>query len=276
MFAYLKRRPLISICVPAYKSQNTIQETLLSATRQTIDDVEIIVSNDGGHRTIELEEFETNPKIRLFQNNRRFGWVGNSNFVLSKARGKFFMILPHDDVLDPEYAEECISVLEQNKDVFAAYSDIKTERSTLCATEIIGSIEERIIDVMRNRYNGFSYRAVMPRNSKYWPNLRLRPNLPTDFCVDTTWILQQACFGELRKVAKPLYWKRSHERSTGKTWRNLSRAELDSAWRRHCTQMGEIAAVRLDNAELVSNLVSHRLDPNLVKEAPDYLKRAML
>lgn len=275
LFAFLKRRPLISVCVPAYKSQDTIRETLLSALCQTVDDMEIVVSNDGGYPTPELESLAAHPKVRYFETERRLGWVKNSNFALSNARGKFFMILPHDDVLRPQYVEECVNILERNRDVFAAYSDIEVDQGVVLASEVAGSVEERIIEVMRNRYNGFSYRAVMPRHPKNWRNLQLKPNRPSDFCVDTTWILQQACFGELRKVARPLYWKRINERNTHKAWTKLPQTDLIGAWQEHCRQMGDIAASRLDNTELVSELVSHRLDARRVSETPAYLKAAM-
>ena len=44
-FAFLRRRPLVSICIPAYQSQAFIAKTLDSALAQTVQDIEIMLKN---------------------------------------------------------------------------------------------------------------------------------------------------------------------------------------------------------------------------------------
>ena len=138
MLTFLRKKPLVSICVPAYKSQDFIQDTIQSALDQTVDDVEIIISNDGGHITPNIERFRKNRNIKIFNLSKRNGWVANSNFVLSQARGEYFMILPHDDLLRPQYLEACLDVLRKDQDVFAAYSDIEHKRGIVRVSEARG------------------------------------------------------------------------------------------------------------------------------------------
>ncbi|MFQ6547356.1 glycosyltransferase family 2 protein [Aestuariibius sp. 2305UL40-4] len=272
MIPFLKPRPLVSVCIPAYRSQDFIRETVQSALDQTVSDIEIIISNDGGHPTPDLRPFRSHPNVRIYEQRRRQGWVRNSNLALSKARGAFFMILPHDDLLRPTYLEECLRILEEDDAVFGAYSDIGRDGGLMIASEVPGTVEARMIHVMQNLYNGYSYRALMRRRPRDWAGLRLTPNPPSDFCVDTTWILQQAALGELRKVPRPLYWKRIHDRNTHTQWRTLPGHMLAAAWRRQCLQMGKIALRATGDAELVAELVAHRLDPRNVAEAPAHLK----
>jgi hypothetical protein len=89
-------------------------------------------------------------------------------------------------------------------------------------------------------------------------------------------MLQQACGGELRKVDKPLYWKNFGDHNTHVKWRDIPQEQLRTAWHSHCQQMGKIATRRIGNSDLVTELVTHRLDARRVREMPKYLKDAML
>lgn len=275
MPAVTRHQPLVSICIPAYRSEAFIAATVRSALNQTVDDIEIIISNDGGHPTPALDAFREHPQIRIHTPPAQLGWVANSNFVLGKATGQFFMLLPHDDLLAPTFVEACLHILVKAPDCFAAYSDIGTERGLLRATEVRGTITERVRHVMCNLYGGYSYRALMRRCPQDWSLLELMPNAPTDFAVDSLWIMQQARFGELRRIPEALYWKSFPETSTHARWAHIPPAQLLDAWRNHCLQMGRIAGILVADEALVSAMVKHRLDARLVHDAPNYLKALM-
>jgi hypothetical protein len=125
---------------------------------------------------------------------------------------------------------------------------------------------------MCNLYNGYSYRALMRRQPEHWDRLRMLPNPPTNFCADSTWILQQASFGELRRVPLNLYWKGQPPTSVHAKWPRIPPRQLHEAWTRHCTQMGQIARTMVSDAALIAELVAHRLDARRVAEAPGFLK----
>jgi glycosyltransferase involved in cell wall biosynthesis len=275
MAGLVKGLPLVSICIPAYRSQTFIRQTIESALDQTVDDIEIIVSNDGGLAMKDLDQYRSHQKVRVIEQQTRLGWVRNTNAVVAEARGAHFMILPHDDVLRPQYVESCLGLLRDDPEVFAAYSDIETDTGVMEATEVIGSVFDRITKVMCDLYNGYSFRAVMRRHPDQLQQLQLQPNPPTDFCADTTWMLQQASFGALRKVDKPLYWKRFHSQSTHASWEALPPRKMLGAWRKHCVQMGDIASYWIDDNAYITDLVAHRKDPRRVHEAPHYLKTAI-
>lgn len=268
------RPALVSLCVPAYRSEAFIAETLTSALSQTVGDVEVIVSNDGGHPTPVLNAFASDERVHLFQQQDRLGWVANCNFVLAQARGDYVMILPHDDILRPRYLEACLTALENAPEAAAAYSDIETEHGNMQASEALGPLEDRLVHVMKHLHSAFSFRAVMPRRFEGVGDLRLLPNPPTDFAVDTTFMLQQATLGELRRVAEPLYWKRLHKGNTHKTWRRLSSKQALSAWKQQCEQMRRIILDSTGDAGLADELSAYRHDPRRVSGAPDFIKKA--
>jgi glycosyltransferase involved in cell wall biosynthesis len=275
MPAVARHQPLVSIGIPAYRSEAFIAATIRSALCQTVSDIEIIVSNDGAHPTPALDSFRDHPQIRILTPPVRLGWVANSSYVLSQATGEFFMLLPHDDLLAPTFVEACLQLLGREPSCFAAYSDLGTERGVIRATEVRGTITERVRHVMCNLYGGYSYRALMRRRPQDWNLLQLIPNAPTDFAVDSLWIMQQARFGELRRIPEPLYWKNFYEHSTHSRWAELPPAQLLNAWRNHCHQMGRLASTLVADEPLVSALVKHRLDARRVHDAPNYLKALM-
>ena len=272
MPAVTRHQPLVSICIPAYRCEAFISATIHSALGQTVDDIEIIVSNDGCHPPPALEAFRDHPQVRILTPPVRLGWVRNSNYVLGKARGQFFMLLPHDDLLAPSFVEACLNVLVREPACFAAYSDIATAQGLMRATEVRGTTAQRVQHVMCNLYGGYSFRALMRRHPEQWHLLELIPNPPTDFAVDSLWIMQQSRFGELRRIPQALYWKAFSETSVHARWAHVPPAELLEAWRNHCNQMGHLARTLVGDDALVSAMVTHRLDARRVHDAPHYLK----
>lgn len=275
MFGVLKRRPLVSVCIPAYRAEAFINETVQSVLDQTVQDFEIVISNDAGHVTHSLNALKKHPKIRVLTPRRRLGWVDNSNAALAHARGHHAMILPHDDRLAPTYIARCLEVLEQDAQAFAAVSDIDTDllKRPMIASEVCGELPERIEHVMRNLYRGFTYRALMRWKPGYAKRLALIHNPPHDAFVDTTWIMQQACLGALRRVPEPLYFKRYHANNTHTGWWELPAPDLLQAWQVHCRQMHIIAAPHMPNKAKLDQLLDLRLDARRVHEAPPEVKR---
>lgn len=275
MPAVARHQPLVSICIPAYRCEAFIASTIRSALGQTVDDIEIIISNDGGYPAPALEAFRDHPQIRMLTPSVRLGWVRNSNYVLGNATGQFFMLLPHDDLLAPRYVEACLEILSREPACFAVYSDIATAQGLMRATEVRGTTAQRVQHVMCNLYGGYSFRALMRRRPEQWSLLELVPNPPTDFAVDSLWIMQQARFGELRRIPEALYWKAFSDTTVHGRWPSIPPAELLEAWRNHCLQMGHIARTLVNDDAVVSAMVRHRLDARHVHDAPSYLKALM-
>jgi glycosyltransferase involved in cell wall biosynthesis len=259
-------RPVVSICIPAYKPGPQFLATMQSALAQTVGDIEIIVSNDGGHPCDVLETFRNHPRVRVINQAARLGWVENSNFVLSQAIGQYFMILPHDDQIAPDYVAECLSVLQSEPDTFAVQCDIQTDYGVHQVMEVRGDLERRVSDVLANHLQGTSFRALMRRNPDDWPALKLVRNPAEDVFVDTIFILQQALHGEIRRVAKPLFTKYIGPETTHANWSSLPKAVVRQGWINHCEIMQSQAVSRLpDNPEILA-LARRRRNPHNVAD----------
>jgi glycosyltransferase involved in cell wall biosynthesis len=94
--------PLVSILIPAYNAEKWIGETIVSAVKQTWDNKEIIVVDDGSRdKTLEVaRRFESSIVKVVTQEN--MGACGARNKALSLAQGDYIQWLDADDLLAPD------------------------------------------------------------------------------------------------------------------------------------------------------------------------------
>lgn len=102
--------PAISIIVPCYNQEAYIGECIDSVLKQTFDDYEIIVINDGSKDNsgaiVESYVSKYGDKIRLI-NQENGGVIAARNTGLKEARGRYIFPLDGDDML----ATDCLGAL---------------------------------------------------------------------------------------------------------------------------------------------------------------------
>lgn len=120
----------VSIIIPTYNDGNYIRETLESVRRQTMDDYEVIIVDDGStDNTKELvsgyiEEFELNNKFRyIFQENKdQLNAILNG---LEFASGEYIFILHSDDLIcEKDSLEKCTQFMDLHKEVDSIIADL--------------------------------------------------------------------------------------------------------------------------------------------------------
>ena len=122
--------PLVSICIPAYKNEKTIVDSMNSALNQTYRNIEIVIVDDKSpDKTFEILQSFNDPRIKLYRNEQNLGMCGNWNKCLDYATGKYVHYLHGDDLLFPECIEKKVKLAEENPDIVLVFS----------ATEIINS-----------------------------------------------------------------------------------------------------------------------------------------
>lgn len=96
--------PRVSIVVPSYNNEQYIVETMRSVLAQTFEDFELVVADHSStDRTWELlQEFTTDPRVRLLTTPTGGGAERNWNRVTDEARGELVKLVCGDDVLYPE------------------------------------------------------------------------------------------------------------------------------------------------------------------------------
>lgn len=109
--------PLFSVLVPAYNIESLIRQTLESALAQTIQDLEIVVVDDGSSdKTTEVVHSFTDPRIRLIH-QANAGVSAARNRAIAEARGKYVAFLDGDDVWLPFHLETALRFFEAYPDI---------------------------------------------------------------------------------------------------------------------------------------------------------------
>lgn len=93
--------PAVSVLIPVYNAENTLEACLDSILRQTLKTLEVVCVDDGstdGSLAI-LERYKTrDPRVRVFV-QKNAGASAARNFALERARGEFVSFADPDDLL---------------------------------------------------------------------------------------------------------------------------------------------------------------------------------
>ena len=102
--------PIVTIGIPTYNRANGfLRETLESALAQTYQNIEIVVAdNCSPDNTREVVAGYSDQRIRYFRHKTGMKPNDNFNFCLQQASGAYFLMLPDDDKIDPEFVETCM------------------------------------------------------------------------------------------------------------------------------------------------------------------------
>ena len=99
--------PEFSIIIPAYNSERYVEQTLRALERQSFDDYEVVVVDDGStddtYRILERVA-RLNPRVRVFR-QANMGPLLARRTALSQARGEFAVFLDVDDLLRDDALE---------------------------------------------------------------------------------------------------------------------------------------------------------------------------
>jgi glycosyltransferase involved in cell wall biosynthesis len=118
----------VSIVIPCYNNQDTIEETLESIVNQDFKNFEIIIVNDGskdGSQQL-IEEYRSNSKYQItLINQENSGPSFARNNGASSAKGKYLLFIDADDKIAPSYISECLAIFENKPDAVIVYSEIE-------------------------------------------------------------------------------------------------------------------------------------------------------
>jgi glycosyltransferase involved in cell wall biosynthesis len=114
--------PLISVIIPVYNGEKTIQETIESVLNQTFKDFELLIINDGSQdATLDIVERIKDPRLKVFSCPNA-GVSATRNRGISLASGEYISFIDADDLWTPDKLEAQLRVLQENPKAAVAYS----------------------------------------------------------------------------------------------------------------------------------------------------------
>ena len=119
-------KPCLTIGLPVYNGEQFLEESLNSLLAQTLQDFELIISDNGStDRTEEIcrAYASKEQRIRYYRSQQNRGAAWNYNRLVELSVGKYFKWAAHDDLCAPEYLERCIEVLESKPSVVLCYAN---------------------------------------------------------------------------------------------------------------------------------------------------------
>lgn len=131
-------QPFVSITVPVYRTERDLSRCLDSLINQTLQNIEIILVDDGSpDRCGEIcdEYAAKDSRIRVF--HKENGGLGSARKLgLENCTGKYYTVCDSDDWVEPNMYEELYAKAEKEDadivicDYFNEYGDSKQIRST--------------------------------------------------------------------------------------------------------------------------------------------------
>lgn len=118
---------LISVIIPTYNCAKYLAEAIGSVSRQNFRDFEVIIIDDGStDNTKEVVECCTqslNNEIKFISQENK-GLACARNAGIHAAAGKYIALLDADDMWLPNRLKEGVSLLEQQREIGLAHSNI--------------------------------------------------------------------------------------------------------------------------------------------------------
>lgn len=113
----MTRRPLVTVVMAAFEAATHIGAALASLSRQTMDDLEVMVVDDGSTDGTSGEVRRVarqDGRVRLVRLHRNRGQAAALNVGIEQARGCYLAILDADDEATPTRLAHQLAVLERD------------------------------------------------------------------------------------------------------------------------------------------------------------------
>ena len=154
--------PAISVIVPVYQTAQFLDECLSSIARSTLNDIEVLIIDDGsddGSAAICDRKAAEDLRFQCF--HREHAGISNSrNFGLEHASGQYIAWVDSDDSISEDYLERLYRAAKTYDTDWVVATDEDMQSSVLKDTEVMKQLLEGQLGVLwnslikRDRFHG--------------------------------------------------------------------------------------------------------------------------
>ena len=188
---------MISVIVPVYNSEKTLERCVRSLQRQTAADLEIILVDDGstdGSRLLVSTLAREDARIRVI--HKENGGVSSArNAGIEAAKGEYLMFTDSDDYVEPEMAEKMLEGIGEDDIAICGFHHHYQGRDIVRIPNVPGqSGEENFLSLYGQGFMN------MPWNKLYRREIiekhHLQMNAEISWCEDFMFNLEYIRFAE--------------------------------------------------------------------------------
>lgn len=173
--------PALSIIIPTRERAGTLAHTLASALDQTSDDYEVIISdNVSEDDTASVVSARNDTRVKYYRTSQRLSMCDNYEFALSKAQGKYIIIIGDDDAVIPGMLDTLLLRLRESAEplihmwplhIYDWPVDDRPAKATYIAPELVETLLDlkakgrRVVELGGWKYYELPspYHAAIPR-----------------------------------------------------------------------------------------------------------------
>jgi hypothetical protein len=203
--------PNVTVCIPAYRSEAFIHNTLRSVLAQTYSDVVIEIAIEPPAEEIlnACGHLLRDDRVRTRVNPEVLGWSENIKRLLQRVTTPYFIILFHDDLVLNDYIATLLAELTKWPQASVAYSDMDCFGAASFRWEL-RLTEEPLFDRLMSFFLGGT--EAVPVRGLTRSSVLVHRDFPTDkydgFAAECEWVLDLLISGPAVHVPRPLYLKR--------------------------------------------------------------------
>lgn len=149
----MKKNEIVSIIVPAYNAERTINRCIDSILKQSYSNLEIIIINDGSKDSTEEKcmKYIKNKKIKYIRINNS-GVSNARNIGIENSTGTYIMFVDSDDYIEKNMVERLYDNINENVDLVICSKNLITVNEKISEKIDIASFtlkKENIIQLYR-------------------------------------------------------------------------------------------------------------------------------
>ena len=227
--------PLVSVCIPAYNNADYISETIDCILNQTYKNIELVICDDHStDKTIEVIQSYSDPRVKLFLNEKNLGMSGNWNNCLNHCTGEFIKLICADDMLANDALEKEVMALINHPSAVMSESDTqfrdlqgntkgsytRYKKSGLVTGKVIARAGLFSRNLFGAPLNNTFRRSVLEQVHGFDPSFK--------YILDYDFWVSIACLGDVYIIHEPLnYFRLRSDSNTGKVLTTEQKAYVE-------------------------------------------------
>ena len=119
--------PLVSIYITNYNYGKYIDQSIISALKQSYKKLEIIIVDDFSNddSIVKINKYRKNKNVKVIFNRKRLGLINSAIKAISISKGKYFLRLDADDILKKNAIKMLVNITKKNSKISMVFPNFR-------------------------------------------------------------------------------------------------------------------------------------------------------